>query len=715
MDTNNIPSSPELWGGIECTINRVGNKYRDQLFELGHYARKSADIHLISKLNVKALRYPILWERYQPSRNETPDWSLAQEDLRVMRDLNIKPIVGLLHHGSGPTYTDLLDSNFSEKFAQYAEMVAAQFPWVDTYIPINEPLTTARFCGLYGHWHPHHHSDLTFAKILLNQLKAAVLAMKSIRAINPKAVFIQTEDLAKVHSTPNLKDQAEFENNRRWLTYDLLFAKVDEGHPLWNFLISIGIQASELDFFLQNTLSPDTLGLHYYLTSERFLDDRCQLYPHLVPGSNGKQKYIDVEAVRAGVANGFSVLLAEAWNRYQIPIAITEVQLACTREEQLRWFKEVWDSCYPHNAAGAQVVAVTAWSLLGAYDWNSLVTRNEGHYESGAFDVSGNVRPTALAKLLSSVGATGTFEHPLLDEKGWWHRHLDTNLISKSNDRRPLLIVGRNGTLATAFAKVCSNRGIFFTTLSKKDIDITNLEEILRVICKHNAWGIINASGFARVDDAELNFCECYRINTIGTKILALACKLNNIPFMTFSCDQVFDGKKNSPYKETDPIEPLNKYGLTKAWADELVTSVYPSALIIRTSAIFSPWDNFNFAHRVIDALKNKREFPVAKDVIVSPTYIPHMVQTALNLFIDEEKGVWHLTNDDSSLSWADFANELAKVGGYNSKRLIPTAREEMNWKAKRPTNSTLVTAKGIKLPPLYQAIGEYFTQIPCV
>ena len=712
MATDNIPSAPELWGGMECTINRVGDQYRDQLFEVGHYERKCHDIHLISKLNVKALRYPVLWERYQPQPNCISDWSLAEQDLQVMQDLQIRPIVGLLHHGSGPRHTNLLDGKFSEKFARYAETVAARFPWVDAYIPVNEPLTTARFCGLYGHWHPHHQSDLTFAKILLNQLKATVLAMKSIRAVNPNAVFIQTEDLAKVHSTPTLKYQAEFENNRRWLTYDLLLGKVDAKHSLWKYLLSIGVREPELEFFLHHSLCPDILGLHYYLTSERFLDERCHLYPHLVPGSNAWHKYIDIEAVRVGVANGISKLIAETWNRYRIPIAITEVHLACTREEQLRWFKEVWDCSCEQNASGVKLTAVTAWSLFGAYDWNSLVTRKDGYYEPGAFDVSAAVRPTALSKMLASIGTTGTFEHPLLNEKGWWHRKMGIDILSKGKNRKPLLIIGRTGTLATAFSKVCNERGIFYAALSKEDVDIADQNDVNRIINKHNPWGIINASGFARVDDAELNLNECYRINTVGSKVLALACKNKNIPFMTFSCDQVFNGKKNSPYKETDKPEPLNNYGLTKAWADLVVTSLYPSALIIRTSAFFSPWDNINFAHRVIDALKNKREFQVAKDIIISPTYIPHMVQSALNLFIDEEKGVWHLTNDDSILTWSDFAKELAKVGGYNTKRLLPTPGEEMNWKAKRPANSALQSAKGVRLPPLSQAIGEYFSQV---
>jgi dTDP-4-dehydrorhamnose reductase len=115
---------------------------------------------------------------------------------------------------------------FPELLADYAKEVARKFPWIKYYTPVNEPLTTARFSGLYGLWYPHATNNKSFLVMLLNQLKAVVLSMKAIREINPDAKLVQTEDLAKIHSTPKLKYQRDFENHRRWLSYDLLCGKV---------------------------------------------------------------------------------------------------------------------------------------------------------------------------------------------------------------------------------------------------------------------------------------------------------------------------------------------------------------------------------------------------------------------------------------------------------------------------------------------------------
>jgi len=215
----------EIWGGLECTINRVGNEFRDQLDYTGHYDRKG-DIEKFVKLGICAIRYPVLWEFHQPNKNVPINWKWAARQLNLIRQNNITPIVGLVHHGSGPKFTDLLDPNFPVDLASYATQVAKRFPWIEYYTPVNEPLTTARFSGLYGLWYPHHNNDLSFARILLNEVKAIVLSMQVIREINPFAKLVQTEDLAKIHSTPLLQYQADFENERRWLTYDLLYGLI---------------------------------------------------------------------------------------------------------------------------------------------------------------------------------------------------------------------------------------------------------------------------------------------------------------------------------------------------------------------------------------------------------------------------------------------------------------------------------------------------------
>src|SRR5215210_4059267 len=162
--------SLELWGGVECTHNRVGDRYFDQLDRTGHGARIE-DLDLIADTGIRAIRYPVLWERVAPSGLE-PDWRWADERLRRVRDLGMRPIVGLLHHGSGPPTTSLLDPGFPAKFAAYARAFAERYPWVDAYAPINEPLTTARFAGLYGIWHPHGTDEATFARAFINQCRA---------------------------------------------------------------------------------------------------------------------------------------------------------------------------------------------------------------------------------------------------------------------------------------------------------------------------------------------------------------------------------------------------------------------------------------------------------------------------------------------------------------------------------------------------------------
>ncbi|HLT36717.1 MAG TPA: family 1 glycosylhydrolase [Enhygromyxa sp.] len=413
-----------MWGGVECTVNRVRRRYFDQLRRTGH-DRRIDDLDAIAGLGVRALRFPILWERTAPKRPDEHDWSWSDVRLARLRELGITPIVGLLHHGSGPAYTDLLDPEFPARLANYAGAVARRYPWVELYTPINEPLTTARFCGLYGHWYPHQRSDAAFCRALIHQCRAVQLAMRAIRAVNPRAQLLQTEDLGLTLSTPGLIEQADFENARHLLGYDLLCGRVDRGHPLFRYLRRAGVAEAELDA-IRDAPPPDLLGANHYITSVRLLDQRLEHYPSRMIGGNGRRSYADVEAVRAS-AEGFIepvVLLRRLWVRYQIPLAITEVHLACVDvAEQIRWVHELWDSARRGLELGIDIRAVTAWSLLGAYDWHCLVTREHGCYEPGAFDVGdGTLRATALAGFLRELGSGRDLDHPALEQPGWWRR-----------------------------------------------------------------------------------------------------------------------------------------------------------------------------------------------------------------------------------------------------------------------------------------------------
>src|SRR5438270_1356535 len=240
-------SAMELWGGVECTINRVHNRYFNQLALSGHWERADSDLERFAALGLRTLRFPLLWESLAPNSLQEIDWGWSDARMAKLRSLGIRPIVGLLHHGSGPRYTNLLDPAFPEKLAKFAGEVARRYPWIDAYTPVNEPLTTARFSALYGHWYPHAKDDRQFLHALLNECRATILAMTEIRKVNPRAQLIQTEDLGKTHSTPQLAYQAEFENERRWLSLDLLCGHVDQKHPLRPRFKSMGITDRELD------------------------------------------------------------------------------------------------------------------------------------------------------------------------------------------------------------------------------------------------------------------------------------------------------------------------------------------------------------------------------------------------------------------------------------------------------------------------------------
>jgi len=112
----------------------------------------------------------------------------------------------------------------------------------------------------------------------------------------------------------------------------------------------------------------------------------------------------------------------------------------------------------------------------------------------------------------------------------------------------------------------------------------------------------------------------------------------------------------------------------------------------------------------VRNSLKNNLQFHAANDLFISPTYVPDLVNTSLDLLIDEEKGIWHLANN-SNLSWADLAYRVAERCGHDSHLIVPSAHTNLGFRAQRPKNSVLKSVHGNLLPSLDHAIERYFEQ----
>jgi dTDP-4-dehydrorhamnose reductase len=415
-----------MWGGVECTVSRVGDDYIDQLDLTGH-AQRDGDIDLIAGLGVRTVRYPVLWERTAPDGLERADWRWADARLTRLRADGITPVIGLMHHGSGPADTALDDSAFPARLAEYARACAERYDWMQWITPVNEPLTTARFAGLYGHWFPHATADRAFVRMLINECLAVRAAMRAARAVAPDVRLVQTEDLGHVHSVPELCYQADFENERRWLTWDLLCGRVTRQHPLYSYLIANGAPAAQLGVLADDPCPPDVLGVDYYVTSERYLDSDTAAYPECCRGGNGRHSYADVDVARArpDLRRGAASLLREAWDRYGIPLVVTEVHLSCDDErERVRWLAEQWNAAMTARDDGCDVRAITAWALFGARGWDALSVRRDGRYEAGAFDVASGVcgrpRETSVARAIRALARDGWCDDAALDSPGWW-------------------------------------------------------------------------------------------------------------------------------------------------------------------------------------------------------------------------------------------------------------------------------------------------------
>jgi dTDP-4-dehydrorhamnose reductase len=170
----------------------------------------------------------------------------------------------------------------------------------------------------------------------------------------------------------------------------------------------------------------------------------------------------------------------------------------------------------------------------------------------------------------------------------------------------------------------------------------------------------------------------------------------------------VFDGRKGSPYVESDVTSPLNVYGASKAAAEERVLEEFPEALVIRTSVFFGPWDSYNFVHSVLHSLSKGRAVYAAEDITISPTYVPDLVNATLDLLIDDEKGIWHVASP-AVITWAGFAHLVAEKAGYDTARIHHRPSRSLGFIAARPSFTPLSSERGNFMPSLEESIDRFF------
>lgn len=688
------PDKLELWGGVECSIVRIRKDWRDQVAETGHLDRDE-DLDLIAALGIRTLRYPVLWEKVCPSSSEA-DFAWHDRRLERMRGLGIRPILGLLHHGSGPAFTGLMDREFPALFAAYAKNVAQRYPHVTDFTPINEPLTTARFSGLYGHWYPHRRSMNAFARMMVNQCRAIADAMGAIREVTPGARLIQTEDLGKIFSAPALNYQAEHENQRRWLTFDLLHGLVDRHHPWFDMLCRHGIEEAELSAFIDNPCMPDIIGINHYLTSDRFLENRrSAIPPGIGLGGNGRHRYADLEAVRVPLepeATGPQARLREAWLRYKRPLAVTECHHGSTRDEQLRWLHEVWNAAQALRDEGADIRAVTVWALLGLMDWNSLLLLNNQHYEPGAYDIRGpQPRLTAIGRATKQIAETGGFDHPVLKTPGWWRReqrfYVQPSIVLPYHQMRPLFILSAHGSVAERLSTVSRHRGLRPVAMPLRVAEPSELQAFEARLEAERPWAVIvDGTGVAGT------------VASSSEPAVAAACAKAKVQFISISSTQMFATNGAHAWLEAETPNLETKAAVRRRDVEKAVLEANEQALLVRTTLVFDDGEQEQ-------RLMTRRTGAETSHDLVSPTYAPDLAHAVLDLLVDQEQGLWHLASRPPASSGE--LTRLLLAAGLSCK---PTA----------PTNSSdshsgfvaLQSIRGAVMPSLCHALSRFTPKV---
>jgi len=255
-----------------------------------------------------------------------------------------------------------------------------------------------------------------------------------------------------------------------------------------------------------------------------------------------------------------------------------------------------------------------------------------------------------------------------------------------------IAVIGANGQLGTDLCKILTPD--YLIPLTHKDIEITDIKSVERILKKEKPDTIINTAAYVRVDDCETNVEYAYKVNSLGAKNIALVADELGSKLVHFSTDYVFGGDSNrtQPYTEFDTPYPINVYGKSKLSGEENVKQNCNKYFIVRVSALFgkagSSGKDGNFVESIIRLARDKNELKIVNDQVFSPTYTLDVANKLLEILKTEDFGIYHVTNK-GYCSWYEFAYNIINYAGIRIP-LIPISSDQYPQKAGRPKYSVL-------------------------
>lgn len=261
--------------------------------------------------------------------------------------------------------------------------------------------------------------------------------------------------------------------------------------------------------------------------------------------------------------------------------------------------------------------------------------------------------------------------------------------------------------------------GTYVTSAEYVSLDITDAQKVMETIKEVNPDVVVHCAAWTAVDLAEDEDkqAKVKAINVDGTQNIANACKAIDAKMVYISTDYVFDGQGTEPWKpDCKDYKPLNVYGQTKLGGELAVSNTLDKYFIVRIAWVFGKNGN-NFIKTMLNVGKKYDTLKVVNDQIGTPTYTFDLARLLVDMIETEKYGYYHATNEGGYISWYDFACEIFKQAGYNTK-VIPVTTEEYGLsKAARPFNSRLDKSKlvenGFKPLPTWQdALARYLKEI---
>ena len=253
-----------------------------------------------------------------------------------------------------------------------------------------------------------------------------------------------------------------------------------------------------------------------------------------------------------------------------------------------------------------------------------------------------------------------------------------------------VLIFGSNGQVGFSLKENLSKQII---PIYRQDCDLMNLDKIKETIDLYKPDLVINAAAYTKVDQAEIEKDIAFRVNSDAPKVMAQKTFEHGIPFVHFSTDYVFDGKKKRAYTEKDSTSPLGVYGASKLSGEEEIQKIDGSFFIFRTSWVYSKIGQ-NFYLTINRLAQEKEQLNVVMDQVgvpTSSTFISKQIQKIIEKLPKTNSGIFHLV-PDGSCSWYEFSKVIVRQMNYKNKRprIVPVKSENFPTITRRPQYSVL-------------------------